>query len=421
MSTLKVNIVKFFALERSGRFFYTPLFNAEISCQQVIYNSLKNKMVIIMGNIITYIKKNGGKNFDEAAFCEVDSLILSQISYLNFGAVLDKDRQFSIKIKDLPAHENYKELFSGVWSVRDNKRLIEAAAESRRFSEIEIGFYINEIDKFVEKQFSAVTFKLGEGKFYIAFRGTDKSIVGWKEDFNMAYTSGVPAQLSALKYFNDAADELDGVFILGGHSKGGNLSVYAAANTDKNKSGRIEKVYNHDGPGFRDDTLSVERQSELKDIVEKTVPRASLVGLLLEKNNNYRVVLSRAFPINQHNPFNWEVKEGNFVYVKKTDALSQLGKEVIDEWLEDKNDETVKAFITFIFDVLRSTRSDSVSELLANINKSSKYMYNRLKIADPELKELIISAFHDFLTASKDAVKKSVLKKLPGWDSKEKS
>lgn len=217
-----------------------------------------------MGNIISYVKENGFLTFDAMDFNEVDSLVLSQLSYLCFDSFIESVPKFDITFKNLAEKENRKELFKNIRTPKQNHRLLDAVAESERFGNIGIGIYVNEIEKEIEKQFSAVTFKLSSEKYYIAFRGTDKSLIGWKEDFNMSYLKNVPAQDSALCYFKSAAEELDGVFILGGHSKGGNLSVYAAANADEDEFLRIEKIYNHDGPGFRDDTLSQEKRSNFR-------------------------------------------------------------------------------------------------------------------------------------------------------------
>lgn len=149
-------------------------------------------------------------------FNEVDSLVLSQLSYLCFDSFIESIPKFDITFKGLAEKENRKELFKNIRTPKQNHRLLDAVAESERFGNIGIGIYVNEIEKEIEKQFSAVTFKLSSEKYYIAFRGTDKSLIGWKEDFNMSYLKNVPAQDSALCYFKSAAEELDGVFILGG-------------------------------------------------------------------------------------------------------------------------------------------------------------------------------------------------------------
>lgn len=358
-----------------------------------------------VGNIISYVKENGFLTFDAMDFNEVDSLVLSQLSYLCFDSFIESVPKFDITFKDLAEKENRKELLKNIRTPKQNHRLLDAVAESERFGNIGIGIYVNEIEKEIEKQFSAVTFKLSSEKYYIAFRGTDKSLIGWKEDFNMSYLKNVPAQDSALCYFKSAAEELDGVFILGGHSKGGNLSVYAAANADEDEFLRIEKIYNHDGPGFRDNTLSQEKRSKLSDIVLKTVPKASVVGLMLESDSKYKVVFSKSLACNQHNPFTWSVKADSFVFIKETDMFSRFSKTAVDKWLENNDDETVSGLINYVYDLIKATGSDTVAQLIKNWNKNIRLIYNEIKISDPELKKLAVKALHDFIVIFKDILK----------------
>ena len=163
-------------------------------------------------------------------------------------------------------------------------------------------------------QFAAMTFDLPDGSSYIAFRGTDATIVGWKEDFNMAFQYPVPSQAEAADYLNEAARHCRGKLYVGGHSKGGNLAVYAAANCRPDVSARLARVFSHDGPGFLEQALQSEAFRQVLPKIEKTLPQSSMIGMLLEHQENYKIVKSSSISIWQHNPFSWEINGDDFSY-----------------------------------------------------------------------------------------------------------
>ena len=174
-----------------------------------------------MGNIISYVKTNGAQSFKDIPLGCVDSLVLSELAYNKYEGRVSGDMRFDVTLRELNSHGAADSLFSTTRVPEQNRVLFELAAESRRFSEIALGAYRAHSDEELEKQFAAITYRLDENLFYIAFRGTDGSFVGWKEDLNMAYQSPVPSQTAALSYFEElAAAYTEAMFILGGHSKG---------------------------------------------------------------------------------------------------------------------------------------------------------------------------------------------------------
>ena len=197
--------------------------------------------------------------FDERPFCQVDSLVLSSITYTFFPKEILPEGDWSgIHFADLLKAECFEQMFHGIWNGKSCLELLIALACSPRFRDILICGYTQKYDAATEKQFSAVTFRLTPDTSYIAFRGTDSSIIGWKEDFNMGVMMPVPSQIEAVEYVNTVMRWKRGKLRLGGHSKGGNLAIYAAVFAKPSIQRKVVKVYNNDGPGFTKEMIESE-------------------------------------------------------------------------------------------------------------------------------------------------------------------
>ena len=212
-------------------------------------------------NTLKYLKEYGGLSFGERPFSHVDSLILCQLSYFKFQDLvpdlvekMDGNDIRGVTMRSLRKHPKYNSLYVSDWYEKDNRRLYAAVARSRRFAKMRLNYYTNLTDKEMQMQFSAVTFLLEDGTVYVAFRGTDETIVGWREDFDMALKSPIPSQTAARLYLRHIAEYTgDAPLMIGGHSKGGNEAVFAAMETEPQIQDRIRAVYCFDGPGFRED------------------------------------------------------------------------------------------------------------------------------------------------------------------------
>lgn len=318
-------------------------------------------------NIIGYVE-NEFRTFEEYPFTEVDSLVLSEFSYLQLdGMVGGFEVEYRpTKVKDLFCAEYFGDLFPDNNLKEDNRALLFAMAASPRFRNLELRYYVNETDIEMEKQFSAVTVVLGEDAVYIAFRGTDSTIVGWKEDFNMAYMSPVPAQISARSYVEQVAKEWKGNLLLGGHSKGGNLAVYAALTVKEEIQNRILSIYSHDGPGLNEDMIAVNPYESMADRIHKTLPQSSVVGMLLEQQEEYTVVESDTIGILQHNPFSWVVEDGEFHKLERLTRGAQKIDGVLDKWLKGLSREEREQFVEVLFSVLSAGEATTISELNEN-------------------------------------------------------
>ena len=301
-------------------------------------------------NISDYIKEFGDKTFNERAFNEVDSLIFAELSYLYFEKLIGLVPPEKT-LSDLSVH--MKELVEHTVLPRSNTKLLSNAATSARFKNVKVGWVNQSFDEEKTIQFAGVTFMLEDGTAVVAFRGTDASIVGWKEDFNMAFLSEIPAQGLAVEYLNKVAAEVTADLIVCGHSKGGNLAVYASVFCDKAVRSRIKAIYNHDGPGFNENIFYKAEYVEIKDRIFKLVPHDSLIGMLLEHTDDYKVVPCNSASIGQHNPFSWKVKDDNgFMEKPKTTITSKLADKTMYTFINDMTIDQRKAFVNGLFTVI---------------------------------------------------------------------
>ena len=271
------------------------------------------------GNMLDYARREL-ETFSRRGLCAVDSLILSWMAYLRIPA--DADEVVAgirgwdgVRLADLHRAEYFGDYFAGMWSEEDGLRLLAAAAASPRLRDVRVVGHVESTDVRAEKQFAAVTFRLTDDLSYVAFRGTDSTLVGWKEDFNLSFRCPVPSQVAAARYLADVAGRLDGELVVGGHSKGGNLAVYAAASVPADVGERITRVFSHDGPGFLPEFLATGEFANVAPRIDKTLPQSSLVGMLLEQQEGFRVVKSNRLLIWQHDPFSWRVDGRDFVYL----------------------------------------------------------------------------------------------------------
>ncbi len=341
-----------------------------------------------MGNMLTYIEQYGDQGFDTLAFCEVDSLILAQAAYFVLDSYVSARHKFNVTLRDI-ANLPDKRITQDTTLPKENKRLLAAIGKSRRFGDVLLGCYCAETNPETELQFAAVTMRLAPRLHYIAFRGTDISIVGWKEDFNLSFSKNIPAQLAGAQYLKRTARYLRGHLILGGHSKGGNLAVYAAMQARHGIKKRITAIYNHDGPGFVPEVFASANYKSIQDRIYKTVPHCALVGLLLSNQSPYTVVASKSFPLLQHNPFTWEIKERKFVCLKKVDMFSRLANETMDAWLLELTVEERKAFIDALFDLLNATNAKTYPELLTSLKANISPLRDKIKSLDPKTRTMM--------------------------------
>ncbi len=321
-----------------------------------------------MPNMLDYLDWRGDLSFSASPFCEVDNLIFCMLSFADFSAGVSADPLSApLKLPDVweAVREKYPngENFGEVIPKRVNE-LFEKAAASARFRDVYAAGFRNVIEEDAVTQFAAVTFILPDDSLFLAFRGTDDTLVGWKEDFYLSFTNPVRAQRLAADYVGEIASVYSGPIRTGGHSKGGNLSVYGAAFCPERVRRRITAAYSNDGPGFLTEVIDSPEFRACEPKIVTFVPQSSVVGLLLGHNEAYQVIEStEQNGMMQHDPFTWAVRGPSFV---RAGGLSPDGKRhnaALAEWLEGITPEERRKFTDTVFGLLASTGAKTVSDL----------------------------------------------------------
>lgn len=310
--------------------------------------------------IIDYLLEHQ-ETFGELPFGDVDSLVLSTIAYfqLEQGAIgrLAPDSDEFIALPVALTGIARDKLFGKSWlvSFRGNE-LLSALLASRRFMDLSCGLFVNELDPVQEKQFAAITFLLPDESAYVAYRGTDNTLVGWKEDFNLSFLVSTPGQVAAKAYLERVAHlGITKRIYTGGHSKGGNLAEYAALTCNDEAYARVRCIYNHDGPSFIEDVNARMDDPDFRRRLHKTVPVESIFGMLMEKRNDYRIVEARSALFSQHAPTNWLVSDTTFVAGAALSARTKIIDEAIVTWGMSFTPEQRKTFLDTVFDIFEST------------------------------------------------------------------
>ena len=343
-----------------------------------------------MNNIITYTRDNLN-TFDSLPFNSVDSLILSSAAYFRFPESIPEIISWKgIRLQELYRAEYFQEMFRNVPLTGSARQLFYAMAASPRFRDIRIMGYTDLFDPQQEKQFSAVTFCFQPNLYYIAYRGTDSTLIGWKEDFNMAFSKPVAGQRLAAIYLNQVSKCFDDSFVVCGHSKGGNFAVYSSINVNNEMQERISIIYSFDGPGFRPEILHCEDYDKISHKICKLIPRSSLVGMLLENHEDYEVIASYNHGMMQHDPFSWKVQELEFKRVSKMDASRLVRSNAFNEWVLKLDDNQLLIFVETLFHVLKECDIKTTYEIQDDFKNKATQIVTAGMNLDVELKNQMI-------------------------------
>lgn len=375
------------------------------------------------------------------------------VQLLHIGAADDaKPVAATVPLRDLLRAENFPTMFTGL-NPEKIKRNLFALAASPRFRAVEVGLYLSEFDPAREMQFAAMTFFYRDMFAFVGFRGTDESIVGWKEDFNMAYAMPVPAQDQASRYLAAAAPYLPERIIVGGHSKGGNLAEYAALHAPADVQNRIVRVYNLDGPGFKEDVrenagtvarhnadgetgrgangaacngaddrtadranraarngaaagatnrMADRASTPLLERFHKIVPAESIVGILLHAPTEPRVVRSSAHSLDQHSVFSWEVNSSltDFSYLDALPTSTAIMAKSLQDWLGRYDDEDRARIVDALFRAIEASGAENARDLLVDKNRAARFLREAARNADEADRDVLIEAGRDFLGAA---------------------
>ena len=341
-----------------------------------------------MATMLDYLFWRGDVPFSCSPFNDVDNLILSEFTYLALEKALPENGRMTVRdlyeaLKDCP------DAF-GFLSQENNRKMLAFMGQGQRFCNTEVCFYLAETDEVVQKQFAAVTFLLPCGTAYVAFRGTDNTLVGWKEDFNMAFSCPVPAQVEALAYLAKAADMFPLPLLVGGHSKGGNLSVYAAAYASEEVQNRILTVYSNDGPGMDEATINSQGYLKIEPRLRSIVPEFSIIGMLLHQHRQHQVIKSCASGLSQHDPFSWCVQRDAFEPAEQLKPASIRIDEILDTWLFDMSTDERMSLIEALYAVLSATKASTVEDLRGGTLKKAGAILSVLRHMDSSSRHLVL-------------------------------
>ncbi len=347
-----------------------------------------------MADIFEYLRWRGDLTLDKAAFNEVDAVILARFSYIPFE--LAATGTISDICNDLLSLPDVEEKVL----MADDFRLIQNIGQSQRFCHMEVLGFAQKLDLASQTQFAAVTFQLRKDLFFAAYRGTDNTLVGWKEDFNMCFGS-VPSQQLAVEYLNNMGKMLPGKIIVGGHSKGGNLAVYASSFCRREIQERVPLVYNFDGPGFHDDILEKEGYQSICSRIRSFVPQSSVVGMMLWNQGAFAIVHSQQTGLLQHDVYSWEMERDGFSYVQTVTNSSRFVDTTLKHWLEEVDPLQREKFVDVVYAVILETNAKTVKEVGEKKLGNGKVVLRALRKLDEPDRKAVVQALRALARCAK--------------------
>ena len=338
-----------------------------------------------MAKLLEYLVWRGDVPLGHDGFNELDAAVLARLSYLPFEHVPQERRQDGISLGELTA---LLAEFPGVADaviMPEDLDLCRQISESDRFKEPVVRDYVCRWDSESETQFSALSLILPDGRCCIVYRGTDDTLIGWKEDLNMGLTFPVPAQTSAVEFLEETDRRLGcQSYILCGHSKGGNLAVYAGAFCKPELQEKVSMVYNFDGPGLDPAALETEGYKRIAPRILTFVPQFSVVGMLFGNARSYSPVRSDAFGILQHNLYSWEIQGRGFLYAEELDASSRMLDASLDAWMREMGADEREALVEAVYQILTQNNAQTLDQLGENRLENAALTLKTIRRLDPK-------------------------------------
>jgi hypothetical protein len=363
-----------------------------------------------MADIFDYISWRGDLSLRQSPFNPVDNIILTHVSYLPLDNIVPKvEENKTITIAE--AAEAFgkailkdPDAFESLLVSKQDPDFLEALSASARFKDMGLKGFVNKIEADQEKQFAALTILTGDNSSFVTYRGTDNSLVGWKEDLNMTFTAEVPAQREAVSYFEEMAKRTSGPLRVGGHSKGGNLAAYAASFCSHGARKRITEIYCNDAPGFSPRVISSEGYRAIRDKIISFVPESSVVGMLFEHEDNYTVVKSTQIGLLQHDIYSWEVTYNDVVRLDEVNKQSRFVDKTLKEWIASLDKEQRQGFAEALYNILSSTKASSIPELTSDWFKSGTHMIQSLTNINETSRDMVFKTMGALFQAAKNNI-----------------
>ena len=368
-----------------------------------------------MGNIFDYLTWRGDLTFTQDPPNAVDALIFSTLTYVEYGNMAQRLPEEAASLRECA--EEFFSLDAPESRARSKKdtELLRCAAATVRFGRTRLCMYQSRFLPEQETQFAAMTFLLDDGSMFLAYRGTDNSLVGWKEDFNMTFQQTVPAQRLAQEYIRMAALANTAPMRVAGHSKGGNLAVFAAARCSPTVRKRILTVYNNDGPGFTKYMIGDPGYNAIVPRVRTYIPQSSVIGMLLEHEEPFLVIRSRNVGLMQHDPYSWEVEGPSFLPVQEVKESSQFLDATIKNWFSGMTNMERNQLVEVLYSLLTTGDVENAADIFQPKNIRA---YVKALSSDADMRHILSTEFQGLLEAAKKArASMAEAKELPPSES----
>jgi len=378
-----------------------------------------------MGKIMDYLQWRGDLTFSQDPLNDVDTLILALLSYLPLKDIvpgIESYKTISLKeaaqqyfLKFFPIEDKSFTINATASSLFDSEvqALFRKAASCPRFEEIRLSLFEENVDYVIGRQFAAVTYtiKKPEYKKVIAFRGTDSSVVGWKEDFELAYMERIPAQESACKYLERTIGIFSSKFIVCGHSKGGNLAMYAGSHFDAARHNKLIKIINFDGPGFDFSIAQRDPFQQYEHKIINYIPGESMVGLLLDSVGKRLVVSSASRFVFQHNALNWEVERAQFVQGSLSN-IALLLEHTLKTWLKKISISEREMFLEALFEILGASEGNAIKLDAQENLQQLKIVHQKYSKLDKETRALLTQVFESLTAEARETLSETIKEKI---------
>ena len=349
-----------------------------------------------MTNVLDYLKWRGDISFDLDGPNEIDGLIFCELTYLPFEKFIsscEEEETLKSLYKKFNSLPEKDKKIGAIFPEKEIIELFSLVASCQRYKGVKVRRFVNHVCKAAEKQFCAMSFVVNKEYVYVAFRGTDDTLVGWKEDFNMAFNNPIPSQKASAEYLDEVGYHTRRKMIVGGHSKGGNLAVYASLLSSDKTQEKIAYVQNFDGPGFRNDVFDEINRSQVAEKITNILPVGSVIGMIFHHVGKTVFIKSKGKGMYQHDGFNWEVMQKNFVPVdgplKSSVEIHEIIETITSQMTKEERVELVEAIYTLVTVNEASTLTDITKGKL-------KFISGVLK-ADGKSKKVLLSAISKIL------------------------
>lgn len=354
-----------------------------------------------MPNINDYLDWRGDIPIKKMPLNEVDNMILSRFSYFPFHKIkINKEETIESlmeKLKDFKVEK---------FNIAGDKSLSEKLLKSDRFRKLKVTDFYANTDNEAEKQFSAITIHLPFNEVYVSYCGTDNTLVGWKEDFNLSFMQHIPAQIEGVNYLKKIANKYNSKIRIGGHSKGGNVAVYSAVFCGEEIQKRIVDITNHDGPGFDETIIEKDEYKKVLNKIFTYIPQSSVIGRLLEHKEKYKIVKSIEKGIMQHDIYSWQVIGTKIVQLEEVTNGSEFINDTLRNWLKETSPEDRKEVIDVIYALMQTTKVETFKEFSESKIKNINEVLKNYKNVDQKDKKMITQMAISLGIAAKESIKK---------------